>query len=157
MVQNNTIEERLSLLEIQVAGLREDVTEVDEDVTRLDEDVSFLFDEQVIQDERLLELEQRSVEVVVELAKINANILGNLNCVRNCSIPITIFDCYIRYYLFNLNLDMRVVDLEENGGSGGNSCVAELEVRVETLEGTAADHETRLTTTETDIEGLQFV
>ena len=31
--------------------------------------------------------------------------------------------------------------------------MAELEVRVETLEGTAADHETRLTTAETDIEG----
>ena len=43
--------------------------------------------------------------------------------------------------------------LEENGGSDGNSSVAELEVRVETLEGTAADHETRISTAETDIEG----
>ena len=76
MVQNNTIEERVSLLEIQVADLREDVTEVDEDVTRLDEDVSFLFDEQVIQDERLLELEQTSVTVILELAEVNANIQG---------------------------------------------------------------------------------
>ena len=74
MVQNNTIEKRVSLLEIQVADMREDVTEVDEDVTRLDEDVSFLFDEQVIQDERLLELEQISLQVVVELAEINLNI-----------------------------------------------------------------------------------
>ena len=31
--------------------------------------------------------------------------------------------------------------LEENGGDAGNSSVAELEVRVETLEGTAADHD----------------
>ena len=43
--------------------------------------------------------------------------------------------------------------LEENGGDDGNSSVAELEVRVETLEGTAAEHETRLTTAETDVEG----
>ena len=43
--------------------------------------------------------------------------------------------------------------LEENGGGDGNSSVAELEVNVEQLEGTAADHETRLTTTKTDIEG----
>ena len=43
--------------------------------------------------------------------------------------------------------------LEENGGGNGNSSVAELEVRVETLEGTAADHETRISTTESDIEG----
>ena len=77
LMLNSTIEERVSLLEVQVADLREDVTEVDEDVTRLDEDVSFLFDEQVIQDERLLNLEEASVQVVVELAEINANILGN--------------------------------------------------------------------------------
>ena len=32
--------------------------EIEEDVTGLDEDVGFLFDEQVIQDERLLGLEQ---------------------------------------------------------------------------------------------------
>ena len=54
----------------------------------------------------------------------------------------------------NSDLDTRVVDLEENGGSGENSSVAELEVRVETLEGIASDHETRLTTAQTDIEGL---
>ena len=66
----------MSLLEIQVADLREDVTEVDEDVTGLDEDISFLFDEQVIQDERLLQLEQASVQVTVELAEINVNIQG---------------------------------------------------------------------------------
>ena len=53
-----------------------------------------------------------------------------------------------------LALDFRVTILEENGGGDGNSSVAELEVRVETLEGTAADHETRLATAETDIEGL---
>ena len=43
--------------------------------------------------------------------------------------------------------------MEENGGSDGNSSVAELEVRVEALEGTAADHETRITATEIDING----
>ena len=52
-----------------------------------------------------------------------------------------------------LALDFRVTVLEESGGDDGNSSVVELEVRVETLEVTAADHETRLTTTETDIEG----
>ena len=41
-----------------------------------------------------------------------------------------------------LALDFRVTVLEENGGSDGNSSVTELEVRVETLEGTVADHET---------------
>ena len=51
------------------------------------------------------------------------------------------------------DLDDRVTVLEENGGSDGNSSVAELEVRVETLEGTAAGHETRISAAETDIEG----
>ena len=85
MVQNRTIEERVSLLEEQVVDLQEDITVIqgdvvnlDEDVTNLDQNLDFLFDEQVIQDERLLELEQTSDEVVVELAEINANILGNL-------------------------------------------------------------------------------
>ena len=46
LFQNTTIEERVALLEIQVADL--------------DEDVNFLFDETVIQDERLFSLEEES-------------------------------------------------------------------------------------------------
>ena len=68
-VQNRTIEERVSLLEIQVV-------EIEEDVTDLDQDVNFLFEEQIIQDERLLNLEEASVQVTVELAEINVNIQG---------------------------------------------------------------------------------
>ena len=52
-----------------------------------------------------------------------------------------------------LALDLRVTILEENGGSDGNSSVAELEVRVETLEGTAVDHEIRISATESDVTG----
>ena len=55
-----------------------------------------------------------------------------------------------------LALDFRVTVLEENGGGDGNSSVAELEVRVETLEVTAADHETRISDAETDIDGNRF-
>ena len=55
---NNTIEERVTVLEIQVTDMREDLTEIDEDVMLLVEDVGFLFDETVIQDERLFSLEQ---------------------------------------------------------------------------------------------------
>ena len=43
--------------------------------------------------------------------------------------------------------------LEENGGGDGNSSVAELEVRVEILEGTASDHEIRISATESDLTG----
>ena len=54
-----------------------------------------------------------------------------------------------------LALDFRVTALEENGGNDGNSSVAELEVRVETLEGTAEDHETRISVMETHVNGKQ--
>ena len=46
----------MSLLELQVGHLEENVVD-------LDEDVDFLFDEQVIQDERLLRLENRVLDV----------------------------------------------------------------------------------------------
>ena len=41
--------------------------------------------------------------------------------------------------------------------SDGNSSVSELEVRVETLEGIAADHETRISTVESDVIGIPFL
>ena len=50
---NLTIEERVGLLETQVV-------EIEEDITNLDKNVDFLFDETVIQDERLFSLEEES-------------------------------------------------------------------------------------------------
>ena len=67
MVLNATIEERVSLLEIQVMEIQEDVTDVDERVTLVEGDVDFLFDEQVIQDERLWNLEETSIEVLLDI------------------------------------------------------------------------------------------
>ena len=52
-----------------------------------------------------------------------------------------------------ITLDFRLTAVEKAVGSRGNSTVAELEVRVETLEGTAADHETRISETESDVTG----
>ena len=55
-----------------------------------------------------------------------------------------------------LALDFRVTALEENGGGDGNSSVAELEVRVETLEEITADHETRISAVETDVNFCNY-
>ena len=41
-------------------------------------------------------------------------------------------------------LDLRVTALEENTGDDGNSSIAELEERVETLEVTVADHDAEI-------------
>ena len=74
----------------------------------------------------------------------------------------TIYTIYLLYFHIEFaidleattsSLDSRLTALEENGGGGGNSSVAELEVRVEALEGTAADHEIRIAATEVDVNG----
>ena len=71
LIQNTTIEERVTLLEIQVVEIQEDLAEVDEDVTGLDQDVNFLFDEQVIQDARIFTLEQTTVTINAELVAVD--------------------------------------------------------------------------------------
>ena len=65
LILNDTLEERVTLLETQVVELEEDLTVLNEDViglrldhTQLEGDVNFLFDETVIQDERIFSLEQ---------------------------------------------------------------------------------------------------
>ena len=67
LILNTTIEERVSLLEIQVVVIQEDMSEVDERVELIEGDVDFLFDEQVIQDERLLNMEQTMIGILGDL------------------------------------------------------------------------------------------
>ena len=78
-MQNNTIEERVFLLEVQVADLREDVTVTQVDVLDLDQDVNFLFDEQVIQDERLLNVEEATDAINAQLVTVDDALEGNYN------------------------------------------------------------------------------
>ena len=77
-IQNMTIEERVTILESQVVEIQEDVTGLNEDVidlridhTELEGDVNFLFDEQVIQDERLLNLETETNEIAEQLISVD--------------------------------------------------------------------------------------
>ena len=67
LFQNATIEERVSLLEIQVVEIEEDVTGLGVDLTELEGDVNFLFDETVIKNERIYSLEQTSIEIDEEV------------------------------------------------------------------------------------------
>ena len=68
LIQNATIEERVALLEVQVEQIQGDVTGLSLNLAEVDENVDFLFDEQVIQDERLfsLETETETIEEEVE-------------------------------------------------------------------------------------------
>ena len=65
MFLNTTVEERVSLLEIQVNDL--------------DQDVNFLFDEQAIQDERLLNHDER----LFSLEQTSLDILGELDSIED--------------------------------------------------------------------------
>ena len=61
------------LLELQVVDLEENMVD-------LDEDVDFLFDEQVIQDERLLGLEQMTDAINAKLVSVDDEIEGEELC-----------------------------------------------------------------------------
>ena len=52
-----------------------------------------------------------------------------------------------------LKLGLRVTDVEEQLG---NSSVPEIEMRVDSLEDTTADHATRITSAEENIQGTVF-
>ena len=64
----------MTLLEEQVVDLQDDITvivgdvvDLDEDVGNLDQNLDFLFDEQVIKDERLFSLEQANIAITSQL------------------------------------------------------------------------------------------
>ena len=52
-------------------NLEGQVVEIEEDIADLDQDVNFLFDETVIQDERLFQLEQTTDSINAELVAVD--------------------------------------------------------------------------------------
>ena len=62
------------MLQIQVADIEGQVTD-------LDQDVNFLFDETVIQDERIFSLEQTTDAINAELLTVNAELEGDLTAI----------------------------------------------------------------------------
>ena len=57
-----------------MSDVREDLATTEENVADLDQDVNFLFDEQVIQDEKLLDLEQETDTINSQLFIIDDNL-----------------------------------------------------------------------------------
>ena len=55
------------------------MVEIQEDVTGLDQDVNFLFDEQVIQDERIFTLEQTTDAINAELVAVDDELESEFN------------------------------------------------------------------------------
>ena len=64
------MEERVELLEIQLVVIHDEVSD-------LETDVDFLFDEQIIQDERLFSLEQGTDAINAQLVSIDDEIESN--------------------------------------------------------------------------------
>ena len=63
--------------------LENQVVEIEDDLAKLDEDIGFLFDGQIIQDQRLFSLEQTSDEILGELDLVEG--------VEGCFFPL--FKC----------------------------------------------------------------
>ena len=66
-----TIEERVAVLEFQMVEIEDDVTDIEGDISVLLENDNFLFDEQVIQDERLFTLEQTTNDINADLVAVD--------------------------------------------------------------------------------------
>ena len=64
----------VSLLEIEVVEIEEDVTVLVVGLEGLGENVDFLFDEMVIQDERIFNLEQTSIGILGDLELVKDDI-----------------------------------------------------------------------------------
>ena len=67
--QNSTLEERVELLEGQVVVLQDEVSDIEANV-------NFLFDETIIQDQRIFSLEQISIDVDEQLDIIDDTLEG---------------------------------------------------------------------------------
>ena len=66
-MNDTTIEERVTILEFQMADLTEEITDLGEDVDVIDGEVAVILADQVIQDERILELEAETEGESVKL------------------------------------------------------------------------------------------
>ena len=109
-IQNDTIEERVAILESQVVDIEEDLTGIEEDVTVLgvgltgiSEDVDFLFDEQVIQDERLFSLEQTTLEITAELVAVDDELESQFLHVILVVNMTAFFSCYFNLFSYGKN------------------------------------------------------
>ena len=80
LIQNNTLEERVALLEIQVDEMKDDIIIMRVDLTELEGDVNFLFDDQGMQDERLFSLEQETDSIDGQLDGIGDEIESTKLC-----------------------------------------------------------------------------
>ena len=142
------------VIQDDLTGMEDDITDIEVDHAELEGDVNFLFAEQVLQDERLFSLEQDNDDINDELESELILVDIRFSFGIFCQLKLKIIDIvFADLQDTTLALDFRVTVLEENGGGDGNSSVAELEVRVETVEGTVADHETRISATEVDVNG----
>ena len=60
VIVNSTLEERVEMLEIQMVQAEDDIDNLGLDLTELEGDVNFLFDDQLIQNQRIFNLEEES-------------------------------------------------------------------------------------------------
>ena len=79
---NDTMEERVSILEIQMETINSDVGNLESDLEAVENEVTIISTEQIIQDERLLELEVDSDGMKTYLFCRKLYWTSVLNCMR---------------------------------------------------------------------------
>ncbi len=156
--QNLTIEERVTILEAEM-------TEVFSDVGAVMDDVDFLFDEQFLQDQRLLNLEIETNDLDDEILRLDDTIEGCEEHITMYSFGIYFIEwmnkqlssCFTVLQIRTLSLENRVLILEENGGgSHDNSSIVDLEIRVTDLEIENADQAENIATNTHNLAGAWF-
>ena len=107
-MQNETIEERVALLELQVSDIREDLTTTEQEVEDLGNNVDFLFDEQVIQDERLLNLEVSTNEIEDEVESKKIRLRNFVNFVQYLKPPK--INLFTKYFAHDISIYFLKID-----------------------------------------------
>ena len=64
----------MTILEAQVVVLDDEVSDLEVDLTELEGDVNFLFEETIIQDERIFSLEQTTIAIDADLIRLMTNL-----------------------------------------------------------------------------------
>ena len=126
-LNDTNLEERVQALEFQMANVQEEIMDVSDDVDILVSEVTIIHADQVVQDERLLDVEDE-VELVgrgVATLEENVNSLDASNAQLNVSV--TALQTVV------LNLDETVTSLEETT-EGLSVEVDDLDSRVSDLE-----------------------
>ena len=144
LLNDTDLDERVLALEFQMTNVQEEITNINNDVDVLTSEVTIIHADQVVQDERLLDVEDE-VELVgrgVVTLEENVNTPDASNAQLNVSVS---------------QLDVRVTTLESQNGTNDNVTdeLNELNERVDTLDEDVTDLQITVSNLDETVTGLE--